>query len=194
LPKIFGIGDKKPDLHNGKFVPIEANGIKVISVGLLVGEGSSLVWRGPMVTKAIFQLLKTTEWGILDYLIIDMPPGTGDIHLSLLEKFAIDGVVIVTTPQELAVDDAVRAIDMYKKFNVPLLGIIENMSYILKEDGKKFFVFGQGGGERLAKDYNMPLLAQLPLDPQISSACDEGEWLADKVDLKGILDRVMEKL
>jgi ATP-binding protein involved in chromosome partitioning len=187
LPKIFGVEDKKPDLHNGKFVPIEVKGIKVISVGLLVGEGSSLVWRGPMVTKAIYQLLKSTEWGALDYLIIDMPPGTGDIHLSLLEKFTIDGVVIVTTPQELAVDDAIRAINMYRKFNIPLLGVIENMSYILKEDGEKFFIFGQGGGERLARDYNMPLLAQLPVEPKLSSACDKGEWLAGKVDIREVV-------
>ncbi|MDF2965475.1 MAG: putative binding protein [Rickettsiaceae bacterium] len=190
IPKIFGLEGREVKIDHGKFIPLEINNLKIMSMGFLVGESNSLVWRGPMVTKAIFQLLKSSNWGELDILIIDMPPGTGDIHLSLLEKFSIDGVIIVTTPQELAVADAVRAIDMYKKFNIPLLGVIENMSYLIQEDGKKLFVFGEGGGEKLAASNNIPLLTQIPLNAALAQSCDKGTWLTDKVDLKDVIDKL----
>ena len=134
-----------------------------MSIGFFVKDHSAIIWRGPMASKTIYQLLSVTKWDNLDYLIIDMPPGTGDIHLSILENYHLDGVIIVTTPQKISEIDVIRSIDLYQKLNLPILGIIENMSYMLKNNS----------GGHLSQKYNIPLIAQIPITPQIAEACDK---------------------
>lgn len=180
IPQLFGAKQIKPNVkeENGKqlIIPIERHGVKIISIGLFVPEEQALIWRGPMAASAIKQLVSDVEWGDLDCMIIDMPPGTGDIHLTLAQTFPLSGAVIVTTPQSLALSDVKKAIGMFKqdKINVPLLGIIENMSYFIPEDApnKKYYIFGRNGGVELAKENNIPLLAQIPI---VESICSSGE-------------------
>jgi ATP-binding protein involved in chromosome partitioning len=147
----------------------------MMSIGLLVNEREPLVWRGPMIHSFIQQMLKDVMWGALDYLVFDMPPGTGDAQLSLSQVIPLSGVVMVTTPQEVALLDVRKAIGMFQKLNVPILGIVENMSYFLAPDtGHRYAIFGEGGGQRLVTEYGVPLLAQVPLDPDTRLAGDEG--------------------
>jgi len=159
---------EKPEIIEGKMIPYVFEGVKVNSVGYLIPEGKALVWRGPMITKALHQLLSSTDWGNLDFLIVDMPPGTGDIHLTICEKYSIDKVFMVSTPQELSVVDVARAIDMYKKLNVPIAGIIENMSYFQDSSGQRHYLFGD---DSRLKDYSeknhIPIIAQIPIQKNI---------------------------
>jgi ATP-binding protein involved in chromosome partitioning len=165
----------RPGMFDNRIIPVEAHGMKMMSIGLLVNDKEPLVWRGPMIHSFIQQMLKDVNWGALDYLVFDMPPGTGDAQLSLSQVIPLSGVVMVTTPQEVALLDVRKAIAMFQKLNVPILGIVENMSYFVAPDtGKRYTIFGEGGGQRLAHEYNVPLLAQVPLDPATRLAGDEG--------------------
>src|SRR5438309_11851893 len=165
----------RPGMCDNKIIPVEAHGIKIMSIGLLVAEREALVWRGPMIHSAVQQFLRDVNWGPLDYLVFDMPPGTGDAQLSLSQVVPLSGVVMVTTPQEVALLDVRKALGMFRKLNVPILGVVENMSYFVAPDtGMRYSIFGEGGGRRLAEEYGVPLLAQVPLDQDTRVAGDEG--------------------
>jgi len=165
----------RPGMFENRIIPVEAHGMKMMSIGLLVNDREPLVWRGPMIHSFIQQMLKDVNWGALDYLVFDMPPGTGDAQLSLSQVIPLSGVVMVTTPQEVALLDVRKAIAMFQKLNVPILGVVENMSYFVAPDtGKRYSIFGEGGGRKLADEYGVPLLAQVPLDPATRLAGDEG--------------------
>src|SRR2546425_992283 len=169
----------RPGMVESGTSPVEVDGLKMRSIGLPVSEREPLVWRGPMIHSFIQQMLRDVMWGALDYLVFDMPPGTGDAQLSLSQVIPLDGVVMVTTPQEVALLDVRKAIGMFQKLNVPLLGVVENMSYFLAPDtGTRYNIFGEGGGRRLAEEYGIPLLAQIPLDPEIRVGGDEGSPIA----------------
>ncbi len=175
-PLMLGVAGKRPQIVNGnQMVPITAHGIKCNSVGFLVDDNQAMVWRGPMVVGAFNQILNDTAWGQLDYLIIDMPPGTGDIQLSLAQSVPVTGAVIVTTPQDVALLDAKRGIEMFRKVQVPILGVVENMGlHICSQCGHSEHIFGEGGAERIAKTYGVELLGALPLDGKIREQCDAG--------------------
>jgi ATP-binding protein involved in chromosome partitioning len=175
-PQMLGIGDLKPESVDGKSMePLEAHGLQVMSIGFLVDVETPMVWRGPMATQALNQLLKETNWRDLDYLIIDMPPGTGDIQLTLSQSVPVTGAVIVTTPQDIALLDARKGLKMFEKVGVPIIGIVENMSlHICSKCGHEEHIFGTGGGETLCKDYGVPFLGALPLDIQIRREVDSG--------------------
>jgi ATP-binding protein involved in chromosome partitioning len=179
-PHMLGVGQRRPDIvgEQGKqqMVPIVAYGIQSISMGYLVTEQTPMLWRGPMATGALQQLLMQTRWDDLDYWVIDMPPGTGDIQITLAQKVPVTGAVIVTTPQDIALLDAKKGIEMFRKVNVPVLGVIENMAiHICSNCGHEEHIFGEGGGERIARDYQTELLGALPLDLSIRSGTDEGK-------------------
>ncbi len=167
---------RKPEIKDEKlFVPVKAHGLKTMSMSYLVDEKTPMVWRGPMATGALQQLLLQTHWEELDYLIVDMPPGTGDIQLTLSQKVPVSGAVIVTTPQDIALLDARKGIEMFRKVDIPVLGIIENMSlYECPKCGELSHLFGEGGGERVAQEFGVPLLGELPLDAQIRVHADGG--------------------
>ena len=168
--------DEKPEANDQKMMPISKYGIKTMSLGYLVPKDSAAIWRGPMAVKALHQVLYGTNWGELDYLIIDMPPGTGDIHLSLAENYRIDGVIIVSTPQVIALADVVRAISMYQKMHIPIIGCVENMSYFIDPDtGNKSYIFGQDGTKKLAHKLNLKMLAEISLDMKIRVMADLGK-------------------
>jgi len=175
IPAMLGVKGQ-PSTDGEHIIPKEAHGLKVMSIGFLVEEDSAMIWRGPMVTSALQQLLNDTLWGSLDYLIIDLPPGTGDIQLTLAQRIPVAGAVIVTTPQDIALLDARRAVNMFRKVDVPVLGVIENMStHICTQCGHEEAIFGKGGGEEMAKDFDIPLLGRLPLAMEIRSSLDEGK-------------------
>lgn len=179
IPRMLGIADAgQPEVKDQQLIPITGYGIRILSMGHLAGDGAA-IWRGPMVTKALTQMLRHARWGSqaepLDALLIDMPPGTGDIALTLAQTVPLDGAIIVTTPQEIATADAHKAAVMFEKVNVPLKGIIENMSYFVAPDGSRHTLFGEGGGAALAGRLNSRLLARLPLDPALGAALDKGE-------------------
>jgi len=175
-PLMLGVAGSRPRIINGKEMePITAHGIKCNSVGFLVDENQAMVWRGPMVVGAFNQILNDTQWGQLDFLVIDMPPGTGDIQLSLAQSVPVTGAVIVTTPQDVALLDAKRGIEMFRKVNVPILGVVENMGlHICSQCGHEEHIFGEGGADRIAKNYGVELLGSLPLDGRIREQCDAG--------------------
>jgi len=175
IPAMLGIKGQ-PETDGQKIIPKEAHGLKVMSIGFLVEEDTPMIWRGPMVTSALQQLLNETLWGPLDYLIIDLPPGTGDIQLTLAQQIPTAGAVIVTTPQDIALLDARKALHMFRKVDVPVLGVVENMStHICTSCGYEEAIFGRGGGAQMAKDFEIPLLGQLPLAMEICSSLDEGK-------------------
>lgn len=188
IPQIFGVAGK-PEIVEKRMLPLESRNIQVMSIGFLTKDDSPIAWRGPMASKAIFQLLSLTLWNGLDYLIIDMPPGTGDIHLSILENYLLHGVIIVTTPQKLAAIDVKKAIELYQKFSLPILGLIENMSYFVDANNNKATIFSGNSGEYLAAKYNIPLICQLPFIPALAQACDQGENLTQfaHLPLEGVL-------
>jgi ATP-binding protein involved in chromosome partitioning len=180
IPRMLGIDGIPPTEEGQKAKPAEVYGMKVLSIGFFVENGQPLIWRGPMLHSAIQQFLTDFDWGKLDYLIVDMPPGTGDVQLSLSQILAISGAVVVTTPQQLAVDDAARAVAMFNKLNIPVFGIIENMAYLELPDGSKMTVFGEGGGEHLASREGVPFLGRIPLDPKIGQGADIGSPLINE--------------
>ncbi len=173
VPTMMGVPNM-PEPQGAKLIPAESYGVKMMSMGFLVKPGQPLIWRGPMLNSAIRQFLSDVEWGELDYLIIDLPPGTGDAPLSLAQALPLSGIVIVTMPQAVSLEDASRGLEMFRTLNVPILGVIENMSYLTLPDGSKMDVFGQGGGELLAKRYDVPFLGGIPLNPNVRIGGDNG--------------------
>src|SRR6516165_5930748 len=155
--------------------PIERYGLKLMSMGFIVNPNQAVIWRGPMVHKAVQQFLTDIAWGQLDYLVIDLPPGTGDAQLTLTQTAPLSGAVIVTTPQEVALIDARKGLEMFRQVHVPVLGIIENMSYLSLENGKRYEIFRHGGGQKLAKDAGVPFLGDIPIDPRVAECGDTGE-------------------
>ena len=176
IPMMLGLSGR-PDSPDGKTIePMRAHGVEAMSIGLLVDQDTPMIWRGPMATSALMQLFNDTLWGDLDYLLIDLPPGTGDIQLTLAQKIPVAGAVIVTTPQDIATLDAKKALKMFEKVEVPVLGIVENMAvHTCSNCGHVEHLFGQGGGERMAAQYGVPLLGSLPLDIAIREQGDAGQ-------------------
>jgi ATP-binding protein involved in chromosome partitioning len=175
-PRMMGLQGERPSSRDGRRLePLEAYGVKVISIGFLIEEEQPMVWRGPMVTQALTQLLGDTNWGELDYLIIDMPPGTGDIQLTLAQRVPVSGAVIVTTPQDIALLDARKGLRMFQKVSIPVLGVVENMStHVCSKCGHEEPIFGSGGGASMASQYGVALLGALPLDIRIREETDAG--------------------
>ena len=175
-PQMLGIGDQRPVSEDGKtMTPLQAFGLQAMSIGFLIDPDTPMVWRGPMATQALNQMLKDTAWDDLDYLVIDMPPGTGDIQLTLSQSVPVTGAVIVTTPQDIALLDARKGVKMFEKVGVPILGVVENMSiHICSKCGHEEHIFGQGGGEKMCADFKVPFLGALPLDIQIRTEADSG--------------------
>jgi ATP-binding protein involved in chromosome partitioning len=173
IPTMMGITHLPPP-KNEKLIPGEAFGVKVMSIGFLVKPGQPLIWRGPMLHSAIRQFLTDVTWGELDYLIIDLPPGTGDAQLSLAQSIPLSGGVIVTLPQDVSLEDASRGLYMFRELNVPILGVVENMSYLELPDGTRMDIFGKGGGEKLAKQAGVPFIGSIPIDPSVRIGGDQG--------------------
>jgi ATP-binding protein involved in chromosome partitioning len=176
-PRMLGLTGRRPETLDGKTLePLVAHGIEAMSIGFLVDEQQPMAWRGPMVTSALNQLLTQTRWGNLDYLIVDMPPGTGDIQLTLAQRVPVSGAVIVTTPQDIALADARKGLEMFQKVHVPVLGVVENMSlHICSRCGHEEHIFGEHGGRNLSEQYGVPLLGTLPLDRRIREETDDGK-------------------
>lgn len=174
IPNLLGLSEQ-PRVQNGKLVPIYKYKIHAMSIGLLVAGAEPLIWRGPMISKAINELLDTTAWPALDFLVLDLPPGTGDAQLGLANDVKLAGAVAVTTPQEVALSDVRRGIAAFQKLDVRILGLVENMAYYLcPQCGERAYIFGRGGGEAEARKQNIPLLGQIPLDPKLREGGDEG--------------------
>ncbi len=175
VPMMMGIEGRPESLDGKNMEPMENYGLQVMSIGFLVAQDEAMIWRGPMATQALEQLLRQTSWKDLDYLIVDLPPGTGDIQLTLSQRVPMTGAVIVTTPQDIALLDAKKGIKMFEKVGVPILGIVENMAvHVCSQCGHAEHIFGEGGGRRMAADYNMDYLGALPLDIQIRLQADGG--------------------
>ena len=177
MPTMLGVNNVRPELENEQFVPINAHGMAMLSIGsLLDGDNTPVAWRGPKATGALMQLYNQTNWPQLDYLVIDMPPGTGDIQLTLAQRIPVTGAVIVTTPQHIALLDAQKGIEMFNKTNIPVLGVVENMAlHTCSNCNHTEAIFGTGGGEKIAEQYQVPLLGQLPLARGIRAQVDKGE-------------------
>jgi ATP-binding protein involved in chromosome partitioning len=175
IPRMFGVSER-PLVVGGKIQPLEAYGVKLMSLGLLVERDAPAIWRGPIIMKIVNQFLKDVDWGTLDYFIVDLPPGTGDAQLSLVQATQVAGALIVTTPQEVAVGDALRGAKMFERVGVPVIGVVENMSgFTDPETGRRFDLFSSGGGQRLADEIAAPLLGTVPLQPQLAALADEGK-------------------
>lgn len=173
VPTMMGV-DRMPEPVEGRLMPAEAFGVKFISIAFMVEPGKPLIWRGPMLHKAIRQFIADVTWGELDYLVIDLPPGTGDAPLSLSQSMPLTGAVIVTMPQQVSLDDARRALEMFRTMEVPILGVVENMSFLKLESGELLDLFGQGGGTRLAEEAEVPFLGTIPIDPRVRVGGDQG--------------------
>ena len=201
LPRMIGVYER-PMVQDGRILPLEAYGLKLMSIGFLVDRDAPAIWRGPIITKVIRQFLHDVEWGELDYLFVDMPPGTGDAQLSLVQQVMVNGAIIVTTPQEVAVGDALRGAKMFERVNVPILGIVENMSGFLDPvTGMRHDLFGTGGGERLADEIQSPLLGMVPLQMGLAYSADQGRPIvvdaptsAAAVMLREIADKVVDRV
>lgn len=186
MPIMFGLQGQRPYVHKvGErelMIPFEQYGVKLNSIGFLVPPEHAIVWRGPMAAKAMQQLIFDTDWGEIDYMILDMPPGTGDLHLSMVQTLSVTGVVVVTTPQTVALADARKGAEMFRtpQINVPILGIVENMAYFTPSDlpDRKYFIFGEGGGTKMAEELQLPLLAQIPIVEQVRAQSDAGNPVA----------------
>ena len=182
IPHLLGVNEK-PYLENNRLQPVKKDGLRVMSMGFLVPPGEAVVWRGPMLHGAITQFLRDTEWGPLDFLVIDMPPGTGDIALTLSQLLPLTGAVVVCTPQDVALLDAVKAIAMFRKVHIPLLGMVENMSYFICPDcGKRYDIFGSGGAKRRALELDVPFLGEVPINIGIRQRGDAGETAGNFTD------------
>lgn len=182
IPKMFGIEDIRPEVSaigdKDVFLPVKKYGVNIISIGFFIDRSQSLIWRGPMAGKAITQLLEDTQWGDIDYMIIDFPPGTSDIQLTTVQKLNLTGAIIVTTPQEISLNDARKASSMFTNpdLKVPILGVIENMSWFTPENhpDENYYIFGKGGGLKLAKEFDTILLGQIPLVMEVGEAAEKG--------------------
>ena len=174
LPTMMNVSARPMVDQSGKIVPVNAYGVRCISMGLLVDEEQAMIWRGPMIMGVLRQFLQDVRWSGVDYLVVDLPPGTGDAQLSLIQSVELAGAVIVTTPQKVALADAVRGISMFEKLEVPILGLVENMAYYPLPDGTRDYVFGQGGGRATAERFGVDVLGELPLRTAVRKACDAG--------------------
>lgn len=173
IPKMLGVSGK-PDAEDDKILPVEAHGLKSMSIGYMIEENTPVIWRGPMVISALTQMMRDVAWGDLDVMVIDLPPGTGDVQLSLVQKVPLTGAVIVSTPQEVALIDARKGLEMFRKTDVPILGLIENMSWFENPNGEKSFIFGEGGVKRTAVELNAEFLGEVPIFEDLRSGGDEG--------------------
>lgn len=178
IAQMFGTTERPNANEQDEIIPIEAHGLKLMSMGFLLEDKSPVIVRGPMATRYTQQFLRQVAWGDLDVLVLDLPPGTGDIQLTIVQTVSVDGAVIVTTPQEVALIDARKAVAMFAKVNIPILGLIENMAWFEGDDGKRYYLFGEEGGLREAKDMNVPLLAQIPIDIPTGRGGDDGVPIA----------------
>jgi ATP-binding protein involved in chromosome partitioning len=200
IPRMFGVFEK-PLVVDGKIQPLEAHGVKLMSLGFLVERDAPAIWRGPIIMKIVTQFLRDVNWGELDYFLVDLPPGTGDAQLSLVQATQVAGAVIVTTPQEMAVGDALRGAKMFERVGVPVIGVVENMgAFTDPETGRRFELFSSGGGQRLAEEIGAPLLGSVPLQPQLAELADAGQPVLiaspdspAAVSLRGIADQVRQK-
>lgn len=177
VPTMFDLFERPNITTQKKLIPLEKYGIKMVSMGFLVDVNQAMVWRGPMATSAIKQFMTDVEWGELDYMVLDLPPGTGDIQLTIVQTVPLTGAVIVSTPQTVALDDVRKGVAMFRKVNVPVLGVIENMSYFIPPDmpDKKYHIFGKGGATKLAEEMNVPVLGEIPLEQPIRESGDNGK-------------------
>jgi ATP-binding protein involved in chromosome partitioning len=190
IPRMFGIEDAKPDVtafgNKEMMFPIEKFGVKIMSIGFFIDRNQSLIWRGPMAANAVTQLFENTEWGDIDYMFIDFPPGTGDIQLTTLQKLNLAGAIIVTTPQEIALNDARKATSMFTNpdLKIPVIGVIENMSWFtpVQHPAEKYYLFGKGGGHKLAIEYDTFLLGQIPLVMEVGEAAEKGLSIFNQAD------------
>ncbi len=181
LPKMMSIKNK-PESKDGKIlVPIEQYGIQCMSIGFLVDEETPMIWRGPMVTSAIKTFTEKVLWNNLDFIIVDMPPGTGDTQLTFAQQIKVDGVIIISTPQEIALQDVKRGIKMFDKLGTKIIGLIDNMSFFMGEDGKKYEIFGKGGVEKTAKEFNKDFLGEIPIFPEVGKYGDEGKPIVESL-------------
>ena len=180
LPKMMSI-NKKPESNDGKgLTPIEQYGVQCMSIGFLVDEETAMIWRGPMVTSAIKTFTEKVLWNNLDFIVVDMPPGTGDTQLTFAQQIKVDGVIIISTPQEIALLDVKRGIRMFDKLKVPILGLVDNMSFFRSEDGRNYNIFGEGGVEKTAKNYKKEFLGKIPINIDLRTAADSGKPLFEK--------------
>ena len=177
VPIMMGIPPLDPKVTP---FPLEKYGLKLMSMGFLVPPTQAVIWRGPMVHKAVTQFLTDIDWGELDYLVIDLPPGTGDAQLTLTQAAPLSGAVIVTTPQDVSLIDARKGLEMFRQVRVPVLGIVENMSYFVGDDGKRYDIFRHGGGRKLAAEAGVPFLGEIPIDPRVAECGDQGEPIVRK--------------
>ena len=174
IPTMFGLLDAKPEVEGKNLVPIEKWGVKLMSIGFLVESDTAVIWRGPMVSSAVKQFINQVEWKELDYLIFDLPPGTGDIQITIAQTIPLTGAIIVTTPQDVAIADVSKAVSMFRKLNVPILGVVENMSHYELPDGTKDYIFGQHGGAIFARTQGLAFLGSIPIDRAVREGGDSG--------------------
>ena len=177
IPTMFGVENKKPRVNQNKqIVPLEAHGVRLLSMGFLVDQEKAVIWRGPMVTNALRQFLNDAAWGELEYLILDLPPGTGDAQLTIVQTVPLTGAVIVSTPQDVALADARKGVKMFEKVDVPVLGMVENMSYFTPPDlpDRKYYLFGRGGAKRLAQEMDVSFLGEVPIEQRVRESSDDG--------------------
>ena len=178
LPKLFSINEK-PKSEEGKLIPISKYGIQCMSIGFLTDEQTPMIWRGPMVTSAIKTFTQKVDWKNLDVIIVDMPPGTGDTQLTFAQEIKLDGVIIISTPQEIALQDVKRGIRMFDKLGVKILGLVDNMSYFTGDDGKKYKIFGEGGVKKTAEEFNKEFLGEIPINPEVGKCGDDGKPIVE---------------
>ena len=178
LPKLFSINDK-PKSEDGKLIPINKYNIQCMSIGFLTDEQTPMIWRGPMVTSAIKTFTQKVDWKDLDFIIVDMPPGTGDTQLTFAQEIKVDGAIIVSTPQEIALQDVKRGIKMFDKLGVNIIGLVDNMSYFIGDDKKKYPIFGEGGVKRTAEEFKKNFLGEIPINPDVGKNGDEGKPIVE---------------
>ena len=180
LPKLFSINEK-PKSEEGKLIPINKYDIQCMSIGFLTDEQTPMIWRGPMVTSAIKTFTQKVDWKNLDFIIVDMPPGTGDTQLTFSQEISLDGVIIISTPQEIALQDVKRGIRMFDKLNTKIIGLVDNMSHFIGDDGKKYEIFGNGGVERTAKEFKKEFLGNIPIDSEVGKQGDMGKPIVESL-------------
>ena len=204
IPTMFGLEGEKPRVNDRrKIVPLERHGVRLLSMGMMVDPAKAVIWRGPMVSNAVRQFLGEAEWGELDYLVLDLPPGTGDIQLTIVQTVALTGAVVVSTPQRVALADARKGVAMFENVNVPVLGIVENMAYFTPPDlqDRKYYLFGEQGARRLAEELGVPLLAEIPIEQALRETSDAGEPMVvshpesiSSESFRTLADRVVEQV